>query len=59
MIESPRVVERYFQRCEQFLYSTGEFGITRRRILHLKQFSRKPAEIVNGSRRSGNGYSGF
>src|SRR5271167_2892961 len=59
LIEPPRVVESYLQRCEQFLYAMGEFGITRRRILHLKQFSREPAEIVNGSRRGGDGYSGF
>src|SRR6476646_5169133 len=59
MIEPPRVVELDLQRREQFLHSTGEFGITRRRILHLKQFSRKSAEIMNGSRRSGDGYAGF
>ncbi|HEY4766107.1 MAG TPA: permease prefix domain 1-containing protein [Candidatus Sulfotelmatobacter sp.] len=28
-------------------------------LRHLKQFLRKPAKIVNGSRRGGNGHSGF
>src|ERR1700676_1663201 len=59
MIEPPGVVELDLQRREQFLHSTSEFRVTRCRILHLKQFSRKPAEIVNGSRRSGDGNSGF
>jgi hypothetical protein len=59
MIEPLGVIEFNLDRREQFLHPACQRRIAGRRVLHLKQFSREPAEIVDGSRRRGNGYPSF
>lgn len=59
VIESPSVVEGDRQRREQLLDATGKLRVTRRGILHPKQFRRKAAEIMNCLRRSADRHAGF
>ncbi len=57
MIQPPGVVEPDLQWREQSLHFASQRRITWSGILHLKEFSGKSAKIVDGSRRSGNGYA--
>ena len=47
VIEPPRVVELHVEWHQQFLHSARQHRIAGRRVLHLKKFLRKAAEVVN------------
>src|SRR5579864_5141172 len=47
MVQTPAFVKSHQQRRKQLLYTARQVGIARCWILHLIQFSRKAAEVVN------------
>jgi hypothetical protein len=47
VIQSPAFIKSHWQRGEQFLEPKGKLRVAGRRILHLIQFPREPAEIVD------------
>ena len=55
VVEAPAAVAAHLHRCKQFLDARSEVGITRRGILHLIQFARKAAEVVDRLRRGAHG----
>ncbi|SRR6266851_2684346 len=56
MIQSPTLVASHLHRCEEFLDASCQIRIARRRVLHLVQFRRKPAEVMDRPRRGAYGY---
>ena len=58
MVEAPPFVQPYGQWRKELLNTNGKVRVARCWILHLIQFSRKPAEIVDCPRRRVDCYGG-